>query len=993
MKEAMNIKKLSFYGPVTALAFCNAEKLLAGCGTSLAMYNWQTGKLITEINLFKRSKIQGIAVGAEFILVWGAYSFAFIAKVQLLDGHKVKEYVMEDWLMAGHCQGDHAYLVTAHNLLLRINLNRKSLEKVVAKSVECILYSAEVFSDDTDVIIAAGTVFGEIEIWSVYDTKKAIKLRGHEGSIFNVCFSKDGSKLISCSDDRSIRVWDLETQQCLAVGWGHLSRIWQLEYLSDDCIISTGEDNTTRVWAYDNGTLECQQVWEGHSGRNIWSLAVCKVDEDIVATGGADGAIRLWDVSEKPSQSKLRETISFNSICDNVNTQCGQIKQYITTNNTSCAFSTALGHIILLDEIKSIWSIVYSNSDLAGYSILRGWKDKPYICAGDRNGVVYVIHTDGSAKCETIRAPTSITSKVLDMITINNDGSLYLLVQYGSADIPWSLFVFKESIMEPEFTLALTPPATFPISSAIVNANGKHIIIGSRFGAVALYDTVPQSEPKNAMKCWRRIISDDTITSLTMTYSVESTSDILVTSRNGSYSVCSISIDSEGEADLTKLSLNRLAKGGIEGAAYLNTELIAWGFRNNYFFVWNETLQYEMFSEVCGGAHRHWDFTIVSANAFEFLYTKSTSICWIKAQNATTKLLNRTPQNGSHGREIRTISTSNFDENANEFLLATGAEDSCIRVGKVTSGTLTNLCVLRWHVSGIQEVKWSANGCYLFSSAAREEFTVWKVTTRGHNVYLYPLASAPIQSAMPDLRVMDFVAQEFEKDGQLYYFLVTVYSDSTIKIWSFNTTTAEFCLVSSGRYKTCCIFKTGCVYYKSTEKFYFLIGSSDGFITGWDLTALFESVSTTAQKNLKFPSPVWSIPVHQSSVRSFCILNSSSTSDLGKTLIITGGDDNSICVSDFVGGSFDLVRRLSSIPSAHASTVTSISELADGVVMSTAVDQRVRIWKASKTGSDNLSLIDEHYTSVSDTGCSAVHSGHGQKTLLIGGNGLAIWSC
>lgn len=58
-----NKQSLAFYGSVTSLAFAPKNLLLAGRGSVLSIYDWNSGELLKDIKLFKRNKIQGIAVG------------------------------------------------------------------------------------------------------------------------------------------------------------------------------------------------------------------------------------------------------------------------------------------------------------------------------------------------------------------------------------------------------------------------------------------------------------------------------------------------------------------------------------------------------------------------------------------------------------------------------------------------------------------------------------------------------------------------------------------------------------------------------------------------------------------------------------------------------------------------------------------------------------------------------------------------------------------
>lgn len=50
-------------------------------------------------------------------------------------------------------------------------------------------------------------------------------LKGHEGSVYSVAISPDGSKIVSGSWDNTIRIWDINSGSELRVLKGHEARV------------------------------------------------------------------------------------------------------------------------------------------------------------------------------------------------------------------------------------------------------------------------------------------------------------------------------------------------------------------------------------------------------------------------------------------------------------------------------------------------------------------------------------------------------------------------------------------------------------------------------------------------------------------------------------------------------------------------------------------------------------------------------------------------
>ncbi len=91
-----------------------------------------------------------------------------------------------------------------------------------------------------------------IIIWDI--TKKCSTLPpllGHTNHVLSVSFNNDGAKIVSASEDNSIRVWDVSTGICLVVLKEHGKRVTHAEFSPNGRqIISSSSDGTVRIWDF-----------------------------------------------------------------------------------------------------------------------------------------------------------------------------------------------------------------------------------------------------------------------------------------------------------------------------------------------------------------------------------------------------------------------------------------------------------------------------------------------------------------------------------------------------------------------------------------------------------------------------------------------------------------------------------------------------------------------------------------------------------------------
>ena len=163
-----------------------------------------------------------------------------------------------------------------------------------AGAVKSVAFS----SDGTRAV--SGSYDKTVRMWDVASGTCTAVLKGHTNWVSSVAFSSNGMRVVSGSRDKTVRMWNVPSATCTAVLQGHTNWVSSVAFSSNGMrVVSCSKDKTVRMWDVASGT--CTAVLGGHA-QEISSVAFSSDGTGIVS-GSISGSPRIWDTT--PGSSVL----------------------------------------------------------------------------------------------------------------------------------------------------------------------------------------------------------------------------------------------------------------------------------------------------------------------------------------------------------------------------------------------------------------------------------------------------------------------------------------------------------------------------------------------------------------------------------------------------------------------------------------------------------------------------------------------------------------
>ena len=157
------------------------------------------------------------------------------------------------------------------------------------------------FSPDAR-LLAVALLDNTVKVFFTDSLKLFLNLYGHKLPVLNMDISYDSKLIVTCSADKTVRLWGLDFGDCHKSFLAHEDSIMGVAFVPNNKegnghnFFSASKDRVIKYW--DGDKFEHIQKLQGHHGE-IWALAISHTGEFIVSASH-DKSIRTWIQTDEP---------------------------------------------------------------------------------------------------------------------------------------------------------------------------------------------------------------------------------------------------------------------------------------------------------------------------------------------------------------------------------------------------------------------------------------------------------------------------------------------------------------------------------------------------------------------------------------------------------------------------------------------------------------------------------------------------------------------
>jgi F-box/WD-40 domain protein MET30 len=153
--------------------------------------------------------------------------------------------------------------------------------------------------------LASGSIDKTVKIFS-FGNKETFSLRGHTDWVNHVRIDSPSRTVFSASDDMTVKLWDLDSKQCIKTFDGHVGQVQQVLLMPPDFepdeipathdktdTVSVHSDRSTTPTPVPEPTIDARASF----GYGFTHDTTRPLPPRYMLTGGLDNTVRLWDIT------------------------------------------------------------------------------------------------------------------------------------------------------------------------------------------------------------------------------------------------------------------------------------------------------------------------------------------------------------------------------------------------------------------------------------------------------------------------------------------------------------------------------------------------------------------------------------------------------------------------------------------------------------------------------------------------------------------------
>jgi WD40 repeat protein len=929
--------------------------------------------------------------------------------------------------------------------IIHTDLSAQRTHKIKGAAT-CITYSMSFHGwhdDSADLILASGTVFNEILIWTVEETdhgnqdaasrrEETHRLTGHQGVILSLQFAEDGASLASTSDDRSVRLWKYVEHHwhCAWVSWGHSARVWSVAFSSVG-LISTAEDASARIWDLETGS----QLGEirSYSCQSLWRVAVY---ENWALIGGNDGSAKLYDLHTKAVQSlntdyndrTVTKTVlvpddrpllsSTKTESDDVPPEKGNKSKPKVASQVifGMAFCNVRGIQYLIVTTRSGSTLALS-FDNVSWSKMSPWWTSSADGIRASDGLCIAINEQksslvvGTTRGEVLLSPlenenneTRVTGNARHYKSVQTvswlDSCRFVTMHIKGISILWD--VSQEDQLHPRRIFNTTLPA---IPTCCCVDQSRYLVVGDSRGNLAIFNMHGKET------------EDEEILPLSLGNKFHKKEHVNVVLchqdrlLSGGNDGC---IHESKWNDVNGLQQNlSVPCAALSGLTHMwiseNDSVVVAGYHGNLFIALDPKTGYEVFRVDTGGRQRNLDCFLHPASfGVGVCVSRKDGTNEILLQAAFSREGCNTPLQKSfgstlHGEPIFDVSLFSSKPGANYAMLLTGSEDCTSKILVIKDASVLHSLAVPPQESCIRAVSTSRHRntsstllsiCggklvvhfYLLVDDTDDKASIpsMELTISFIQVGRFPSTSTV------DHRINAVCSVPLEShDGNYWHVVATGDSNGSIHLFLVSENTRQRSALTSfllaGDLRTVLALH----FLRIKDRLLLFGGTTGGDVNVWDLPGNREQYENSASFGC---CPVASYQAHQSGTNSIDAHAVSTDATSTRLCICSGGDDQAITISIAIYSgekaenvTFDL-KTVHTTKEASGSAIKGVALTLDNRALSVGYSQRLALWEIND--SCELTLVSSTPIDVADVNSLSCCVVDGCCFAAIGGEGI-----